>query len=333
MARDYNRDNGTGRGAGVALTYANDHHTDGAGAQLQRMYGVYAVSRFLKLPYFHTPLKRIDYQGLIALKANSRSTRLESRYSRIFHIPSELELPEDLIVHDMRDVNPDTIERLQIGAKAIGKFLLIRILYPYPVTDRNPELYRHVRAVSPFERTRAKVFRLAIHVRRGEQVVFNSQRMLPNSYYVSCALKFADCLKKLDIQFVCEVYTEVLSRKLVVTPLHHGIEKRILSNVVLDPKANRLEDFDVIPNLAKFINGDPIETLRRMATADGLVISRSSYSYVAAILNANCIVVYHPFWHSPLKEWLAADGEGVSEADLMAQLECWKRDQSESKRA
>lgn len=143
---------------------------------------------------------------------------------------------------------------------------------------------------------------------------------------MSCALKFAGCLKKLGIPFVCELYTEVLSRKLLVTPLHHGIEKRIPSNVILDARANRLEDFDVIPNLARYINGDPIETLRRMATADGLVISRSSYSYVAAILSANGIVVYHPFWHSPLREWLAADGDGVSEAGLMEQLECWKRD-------
>jgi len=90
--------------------------------------------------------------------------------------------------------------------------------------------------------------------------------------------------------------------------------------------------------------------LRRMATADALVMSRSSYSYVAAILNANGIVVYHPFWHSPLKEWLVSDADGaqpvkparstdfalkewlvsdadgaVSEAELIAHLKCWKR--------
>jgi len=70
----------------------------------------------------------------------------------------------------MRDANLDTIERLQIGAKAIGKFLLIRILYPYPVTDRNPELYRHVKAVSPFGGARSKVFRLAIHLRRASRL-------------------------------------------------------------------------------------------------------------------------------------------------------------------
>ena len=165
-------------------------------------------------------------------------------------------------------------------------------------------------------------------------MVVESERMLPNSYYVSCALKFVDCLKKLDIPFVCELYTEVPSKTFVVTPQHHGIEGRLPGNVTIDPQVNRLEDFDIIPNLARFVNGDPIETLRRMATAEALVLSRSSYSYVAAILNANCIVVYHPFWHSPLKEWLISDANGiVSAPELTARLECWKRERCEAERA
>lgn len=320
--------------ANIALTYANDRHMDGAGAQLQRIYGIYAISRFLKLPYVHSPLKRIGYQGLSALESNSSSTELESRYNRIFEIPSDIELPEERIIHDATDADLALIKRLQVVAKITGKFALIQIVYPYPVTDRHPDIYRHVKAVSPFQSTRSEVFRLALHVRRGEQIALDSERMLPNSYYVSCALRFVDSLKKLDIPFVCELYTEVPSKTFVVTPQHHGIEGRIPGNVTVDPQVNRLEDFDIIPNLARFINGDPIETLRRMATADALVLSRSSYSYVAAILNANCIVVYHPFWHSPLKEWLTSDASGiVSDADLIARLECWKRERSEFKRA
>jgi hypothetical protein len=119
--------------------------------------------------------------------------------------------------------------------------------------------------------------------------------MLPNAYFVSGALGFADTLKKLDIPFVCELYTEVPSKTFVVTPQHHGIHGRIPGNVTIDPEVNRLGDFAVVPHLARFINADPIETLRGMATADALILSRSSYSYVAAILSPNGIIVYHPF--------------------------------------
>jgi len=310
----------------IALTYANDQHTDGAGAQLQRIYGIYAISRFLKLPYVHSPIKRIDYQGLTALENNSTFADAESQYNRIFDIPSDVELPEEHIVHEMRYAGRELIRQLQRTAQSTGEFHLVRILYPYPITDQDPEMYRHVPAISPFPRRSSESFRLAIHVRRGEHIALSSDRMLPNSYYVSCALRFTELFEKLQIPFISELYTELPSKAFVVTPQHHGIAGRIARSVLVDPRMSRIQDFDAIPNLVRYINGDPIETLARMATADGLIISRSSYSYVAAILNATGIVVYHPFWHSPLSDWLVSNESGiVSDTDLTERLKSWKQ--------
>ena len=308
----------------VALTYANDQHMDGAGAQLQRIYGIYAISRFLKLPYVHSPLREIGYQGLSALESNSPTPNLAVEYNRVFKIPSDLELPENPVIHNTKEADFRLIRRLRIEAKDSQEFNLVRILYPYAMTDQHPELYSYVKAISPFQRTSTGTFRLALHVRRGEHIAISSDRMLPNSYYVSCALGLIEALRKRGIAFVCEMYTEIPTKPFVVTPQHHGILERIPGNVLVDPLMNRLEDFDVIPNLVKFVNGDPIDTLRRMATADALVLSRSSFSYLAAILSTNCVVVYHPFWHSPLKDWMIADSQGiVSAPDLMARLESW----------
>jgi hypothetical protein len=317
--------------ASVALTYANDKLTDGAGAQLLRIYGVYAISRALGLPYIHSPLTRIGYQGLSALERNSASDGVVSEYNRIFGIPSDIELPELPIARDMGHANLGQIMRIRSDARQTNEFHLIRIQFPQSVTDRYPEMYGAVKAISPFPQVRSEasgdVFRLAIHVRRGELFAVDSHRMLPNSYYISCARAFVRHLKKLDIPFVCELYTEVPSAKFVVTPQHHGIEERIPGNITIDPRANCIEDFDVIPHLTKFINGDPIESLRRMATADALVISASCFSYVPAILNRSGIVVYHPCAHGPLKDWLVSDRHGlVSDSELIAPLESWKRE-------
>src|SRR5271166_49768 len=73
---------------GIALTYANDKMTDGAGSQLLRIYGIYAVARYFHVPYVHTPLKQIDYQGLAALEKNAASPHLQDKYNRVFNIPS-----------------------------------------------------------------------------------------------------------------------------------------------------------------------------------------------------------------------------------------------------
>jgi hypothetical protein len=204
-------------------------------------------------------------------------------------------------------------------------FHLIRICIPYSVTDRDPETYRCVKAISPFPYRRSDVFRLAIHVRRGEQYALDSDRMLPNAYFVSCALRFQEALSKLDIPFVCELYTEVATKTFEVTPQHHGISGRTSKNMTYHPGMSHLEDFDTVPNLKSYINTDPIETLRRMATADALIMSRSSFSYVAALLSQNCSVIYYPFWHSAMKEWLISGANGaLPERELADRLESWK---------
>jgi hypothetical protein len=50
-------------------------------------------------------------------------------------------------------------------------------------------------------------------------------------------------------------------------------------------------------------------------------MSRSSFSYVAAILNPHAAVICHPFWHSALPEWILSEGDGsFPEAELARRL-------------
>ena len=310
--------------AGIALTYANDKLMDGAGAQLQRIYGIYALSRYLHVPYVHTPLKKIGYQGLAQLEKNSISPNAQDRWNRIFKIRSDIKLPPNTITRYIDTPSEADIERYKDEAEKANQFYLLQILLPYQITDHNPEIYRCLRDVSPFHSARSHVFRIAIHVRRGEEFAVESQRMLPNSYYVAATLKIVAALRQLDIPFVCELYTEVASKPFVVTPRTHGIAGEIKKPVIIDPKMNRIEDFDALPNLHKYINTDPIGTLRGMATADVLIISRSSFSYLAALFNRG-IVIYFPFWHKPLNDWLTSDINGnVSSEDLLKRLQAWK---------
>jgi hypothetical protein len=66
-----------------------------------------------------------------------------------------------------------------------------------------------------------------------------------------------------------------------------------------------------ITNFDKFINNDVIlhidtdieNTFIGLVAADILVTSRSSFSYVAALLS-NGIIYYNPFWHPPLNKWI-----------------------------
>ncbi len=311
----------------LALTYKDDGNQDGICSQLLRIYGIYAISRFLRVPYFHSPIAHLGYQGLKALENNAPLPGLLEDVNQAFNIPSDIELSgKEVMIHDMIDADVESIERIGNAGGNDGGVNLIRVLYPFPVTDSNPELYRYLEPVCPFPYRRSEVFRLAIHVRRGELFAIYSDWMLPNSYYVSCSLRFQDALRKLNIPFVCELYTEVATKRFEVTPQHHGIGGRIAENVIFDPAMDQLEDFDEIPNLERFINFDPIESLRRLTTADALITSHSSFSYLPSIFNPNSIVVHHPYWRGRMKHWLISDDTGTfSEGDLIERLEAWKQ--------
>jgi hypothetical protein len=315
----------------VALTYANDRHRDGAGAQLQRIYGIFALARFLHLPYFHSPLLEVGNHGLAALENNVKLANVESSYNQIFLLKSDIECPSDSIVHYLEKADLDYIENIKKEAESSGKFHLIRILYPYAVTDQNPEIYDCLKSVSPFVYCRGDLFKIAIHIRRGDLLVADSNRMLPNSYYVSCVLGLTQVLKKMNVKFACEIYTEVPSKTCTITPHHQG-DIQITSDVQISPEMSSLDDFRVIPNLAEIKAIEPIETLRRMATADALILSRSSFSYLAALFNPAGSIIYYPFWHSPMKDWLVSDQNGsVPQEAFMKQIKRWKQNRPRSR--
>jgi len=78
-----------------------------------------------------------------------------------------------------------------------------------------------------------------------------------------------------------------------------------------------LDEFSVLPNLELFVNEDTIECLRKLATADILVMSRSSFSYVGAVLNRNGVVLYHPFWHGGPSSWIPVGPSGDFDRQLL----------------
>ena len=67
----------------LGVTYANDKFIDGAGAQLQRIYGIYAIARFLNLEYVHSPINTLHYEGLADIENGSCNQDIESKYNNI----------------------------------------------------------------------------------------------------------------------------------------------------------------------------------------------------------------------------------------------------------
>ena len=89
----------------IFLTYANTAHTDGLAAQLYRIYGIYCLARAFGFEYLHTPLARIDFQGLTMLRSQSPDTTLTDRANAIFTLPGS-SAPDPCTYLDLPDPEP-----------------------------------------------------------------------------------------------------------------------------------------------------------------------------------------------------------------------------------
>jgi hypothetical protein len=299
----------------LILTYANKAQTDGVGAQLQRIYGIYSISRLLGASYLHTPLACVDYQGLAALERNVADPGFHHEFNDLFQIRSDV-LPADSIrTMHLPYVSMEIFHQLvaMVDRRDSGRSYLVQLVTPYGIADRFPDCYEVCKEISPFEAylRDGDTLRVAIHVRRGELLVLDSDRMLPNSYYINVAQQVARVLDALKLDYRIELCTEVPNHDILVQSDHHGISNRINAPVVVSPDMCRLDEFSVLPNLVHCVNERTIDCIRRLATADIVVMSRSSFSYLAGILNRDGIVLYHPFWHSPLSSWMTVAPDGA----------------------
>ena len=64
------------------------------------------------------------------------------------------------------------------------------------------------------------------------------------------------------------------------------------------------------------LDEDALVTMRSLATADVLIMSKSSFSYVAALLNRG-IKLYEPTFNPPMSDWITIQRDGTFNCDLM----------------
>jgi hypothetical protein len=307
----------------VAVTYDPHRATDGVGSQLHRIYGLYALSRALDVRYVHTPLARVDYQGFLPLLTGRTDPDFVARYNSFFRLPSDdfdLERCERVPIHIL---TRNIVEQYRTYAATTGRPVLLQAIHHYGYTDGHPEALRILRAVSPYRDHRAAgPLRVCIHMRRGDNTVPGRQdapqRMLPNAYYLRVCNAVLEALRRHSVPFVLRLHTEAVTQPYTLHPGTPGVFFQLDEPVTICPSAHTLEDFEALPNLEKVINVDAHEALNDFATADILILSLSSLGYLGGLLNPHGLVIYAPWWHPALPDWLVADSHGNLEAGRLA---------------
>ena len=292
----------------MSVTYANDIHTDGAGAQIQRILGTIALACALQAPYVHSPIIKLDYHGWDMYLKNESDAELPQKWETFLGFPrTDGETVQSGKIRLWNNVSPD--EMMELG-RWVHEGGLARIVFPYPFLDILPQYLDLVRqklhawydATPKPALEKSSSFQVAIHVRRGELHLWESQRMLPNEYYL-------EIIRELKKHVPADAEFHVHSEGALSTDndSEEIVNAELYSKYMTDKskvvKKNRdhFEDF-IREGCILHINEDIFKTFHRCASADVFVMSKGSLSYVMGAY-AKGVVLYQPFWHHPLPSW------------------------------
>jgi len=293
------------------LAYDNTAMPDGAGGQIQRILSIYLIAKHYGIGYIHQPILSMTYQGAKCLEMNSEDKEQITKYNELISLSSIISLPTQPLTQ-----HTPMYKVYDISHEIISQFIhlptntILFIQHAGTYIDNHPELLLNIIDFPwnfPWKMhgdPSLDIVKIAVHVRRGELFVVDSTRMLPNSYYVECMKALETILQESNTKYEFHLYTEQVTKSVEITPQHHGICERISTSVIVKPEDNHLEDFAGFPQIVYHINKCPVDTLKQLTTADVLLASRSSFSYIAGMLKKEGVVLFHPFWHSLSPDWI-----------------------------
>lgn len=254
---------------------------DGAGAQALAIMSTILFAQDMGLTYVHTPFQYIEH--------NLENNPLwETEWEKFFGLGTN-ELALNKIQHDaLNKIVLDDISKLSYKSRDV----LYSVKNCHRYTNLFPNRYSHIldKLRSKYNYKLKKSYptfyskdstSIAVHIRRGDitKKSIASKRYTNNSYIYNLLSKIQKILDKLSLKYSIHIYSQ-----------------------------GKLEDFGELHNLnADFhLDESVFNTFHNLINSDILVMSKSTFSYDAALLSHG-IKFYEPFLHKQLREWLEVD--------------------------
>lgn len=313
--------NGRARFPTSALTY-NDEIDDGVGAQLHRIIGIYSLSARYGIPYVHSGIKNLLITALDPYQSPEALNIFLQRVNTLFQLPSsDFETQRD---SKFKLTSPTKLNLNLIRLKnklRIGNYHTFVVSNPFLLLNKDPNAYLlsvpHLPTAMDIEKDFTNI---VVHYRRGSSsfdiLPGESQpRAILNDWYLKVLNKYVAQLKANNIKYHIDVFTDMPKDSIDFPPLESQREfweqlPRFENGTIRiygeDLNQTTFKDFGDL--LTVHYGGDPINDLMHMAQADIFIMSRSSFSFVGALLNQKGKIIGPPnFWHKNLSSWITED--------------------------
>ena len=258
------------------FTYNANQH-DGFCGQFQRILCILALAQKYGAQYVHTPFQFMEH---IPEPKSLYLNKIEDYLQLKNYFPSPNKYQYDEIVNIDQPTDAKIIEYQSISTSREILCIMISAtkMLDEEVDDFNRvlPLLRQIRIPPSTCYFNTNTMNIAVHIRRGDV----DPRAHPTRYTPLYDFK------------------RIIDRLLLLYPTANLC---IFTEITTKNK-DEFAIFQESPRIRVVANEDILITFEHLITANILVTSKSSFSYVAALYNTNQ-VIYTEFWHPPLSHW------------------------------
>lgn len=257
-------------------------HKEGFGSAFQMILGAYAISKYCGGQYFFIPMKNVGHFEYFDYTQEEWDKRF-SDYCHNFLLPNV-----------SYDINFDTTIHIQNYTLEDCKSL-----YDSHISqDENILIYLDWK---PIKDICDKNIHIIDNIKDLLIEYYHSKSVLPNSKVLSIHVRIfskTDC----DPSPWRNYYDKNVPSRVVNTAINlyskHNIEE---VHVHSQGEESDFDQFNILNNVKFFLDKDPIETIHDMIISDTLIMSKSSFSYIASIYRKNTYVLDY-FQHTLTKD-------------------------------
>jgi hypothetical protein len=305
------------------LTYDNSDLMDGVGAQLQRIISVYCISKLSKTFYLHSGLIKIDSQAFLGKDAQQLEAEI-LQWNQIFRqdLETSTEFETDRIIL-LKSPSLFKLRLLSFISRVSPNRVICKIRNPRIIADKHPDCLFFAQDIFDEKKIEGKAtnvdngLSVVVHIRQGVLVLSQFRhRLLPLSHFEGILERLTLLIEEAGMRFEILIPRENRQKELI--PISDPI---IVRSLELDSTNTNL-DFST-PGFVSLIHEEPsliahptlfggtwlpedsvYGDFLKMIQADILIISKSSLSFVAGLLNRDSLKLYTPFWHNPPSSWI-----------------------------
>ena len=312
----------------ICLCFDNENSKDGIGAQVLRIIQVYCLTREFGLGFVYRDILSFDSAPTDNFDEQNPRALYHHKIREYLNLEVDTCLKEHAVhfLENSRFLTYPIVLRLWIikrnwKSNRENSHELWVVKNPYGLTMRNPNILRN------FELSRApledidkadKDFDIQIHIRRAAISQHKqNERFTPTEWYIKVLTQITTALEASGRQYRVSIHTDVgqpdsyisasgYSKESLDYAKTRGLVVNDDDTVTLDYE-NFLSSFSSFKNVSIVTDINPLEAWKIMKEADLLVLARSTFSIIPALLIQNGSVISPiGFFRGP-KNWIYLD--------------------------